>query len=208
MTPQINPLKFSPSAATHFGLSPCTATSVSALGTHQTAMVHGLLRHLAPVVTNHQLYSTRWTREIFELVAKHSGHYIDVAARSDAEGANINQWTCHGGVNQQWKKEDGNVQCSGSACARCGDGVVSLGEECESGSCCDTATCSFIADSTSCGDDGFCQDGRCVIPSSGRPALRDVTRRALLRCSSRGPACGGRSGTEGQRWSRARHGSE
>ena len=37
-----------------------------------------------------------------ELVAKHSGKCLDVAASSTADAANVQQWSCHGGNNQRW----------------------------------------------------------------------------------------------------------
>ena len=36
------------------------------------------------------------------IVAVHSGKALDVAARSQSNGAAVTQWTLHGGTNQQW----------------------------------------------------------------------------------------------------------
>jgi hypothetical protein len=37
------------------------------------------------------------------IVAAHSGKCLDVRDVSLADGARIQQWTCHGGANQQWQ---------------------------------------------------------------------------------------------------------
>ncbi|MEN6320661.1 MAG: RICIN domain-containing protein [Syntrophaceae bacterium] len=37
-----------------------------------------------------------------QLIAKHSGKCLDVSGVSTANGANIIQYDCHGGSNQQW----------------------------------------------------------------------------------------------------------
>jgi hypothetical protein len=36
------------------------------------------------------------------LISRHSGKCLDVKSRSTANGAQIIQWRCHGGTNQQW----------------------------------------------------------------------------------------------------------
>lgn len=38
----------------------------------------------------------------YQLIAKHSGKCLDVAGAGMATGANVYQWDCHGGPNQQW----------------------------------------------------------------------------------------------------------
>ncbi|HEX8531408.1 MAG TPA: RICIN domain-containing protein, partial [Cytophagales bacterium] len=38
----------------------------------------------------------------YQLVARHSGKALDVSQASTAEGAKIQQWSAHGGTNQQW----------------------------------------------------------------------------------------------------------
>lgn len=38
----------------------------------------------------------------YEIIAKHSGKCLDVAGVATHNGANIHQWQCHGGPNQQW----------------------------------------------------------------------------------------------------------
>ncbi|MBK8972504.1 MAG: RICIN domain-containing protein [Hahellaceae bacterium] len=40
------------------------------------------------------------------LQSVHSGRCLDVANWSTANGANILQWSCHGGANQQFKLEN------------------------------------------------------------------------------------------------------
>lgn len=40
----------------------------------------------------------------FEIVARHSGKCLDVSGVSSANGANVIQWDCHGGTNQQWQR--------------------------------------------------------------------------------------------------------
>jgi len=41
----------------------------------------------------------------YRLTAKHSGRCLDVAGVSTSNGANVQQWECHGGDNQKWKIE-------------------------------------------------------------------------------------------------------
>ncbi|MCX4820996.1 RICIN domain-containing protein [Streptomyces sp. NBC_01142] len=41
----------------------------------------------------------------FEIVARHSGKCLDVAAWSKDDGARVIQWPCHGGANQKWYLE-------------------------------------------------------------------------------------------------------
>jgi len=42
----------------------------------------------------------------YSLVAKHSGKCLDVSGVSKDTGANVYQWDCHGGPNQQWTLTD------------------------------------------------------------------------------------------------------
>ncbi|MEO5894967.1 MAG: DUF1800 family protein [Vicinamibacterales bacterium] len=42
---------------------------------------------------------------MYEVVARHSGKCADVAAVSPDDGARLQQWSCHGGANQQWRIE-------------------------------------------------------------------------------------------------------
>lgn len=42
----------------------------------------------------------------YQLIAKHSGKCLDVSGVSTANGANIIQYDCHGGPNQQWTLTD------------------------------------------------------------------------------------------------------
>ena len=42
----------------------------------------------------------------YEIKAKHSGKCLDVAAVATHNGANIQQWECHGGPNQRWTLTD------------------------------------------------------------------------------------------------------
>lgn len=42
----------------------------------------------------------------YQVIAKHSGKCLDVAGVSTATGANVYQWDCHGGPNQQWTLTD------------------------------------------------------------------------------------------------------
>ncbi|HOK06158.1 MAG TPA: RICIN domain-containing protein [Syntrophales bacterium] len=41
-----------------------------------------------------------------EIVAKHSNKCLDVAGVSTGDGANVQQWQCHGGDNQKWLLTD------------------------------------------------------------------------------------------------------
>lgn len=42
----------------------------------------------------------------YEMIVKHSGKCLDVAAVATHNGANIQQWDCHGGANQRWTLTD------------------------------------------------------------------------------------------------------
>ncbi|MDQ1304827.1 MAG: hypothetical protein QG671_655 [Actinomycetota bacterium] len=39
----------------------------------------------------------------YDVIARHSGRCLDVAEVSTATGANVYQWDCWGGQNQQWR---------------------------------------------------------------------------------------------------------
>lgn len=49
------------------------------------------------------------TKPGFILKARHSGKCMEVAGWSKNQGANVIQWSCHGGNNQRWKKLDGGA---------------------------------------------------------------------------------------------------
>ncbi|WP_107100916.1 family 43 glycosylhydrolase [Streptomyces graminilatus] len=49
---------------------------------------------------------TAATPTAYTLVNRKSGKCLDVSGNSGADGANIHQWTCHGGANQKWRIED------------------------------------------------------------------------------------------------------
>jgi hypothetical protein len=61
------------------------------------------------------------------LAARHSGKCADVASASTADGATLQQWSCHDGTNQQWQLRD------------TGDGYVSLIAR-HSGKCVDVSS--------------------------------------------------------------------
>jgi len=42
---------------------------------------------------------------VYEVVARHSGKCMDVSDVSPTDGARLQQWSCHGGANQQWRIE-------------------------------------------------------------------------------------------------------
>jgi uncharacterized protein (DUF1501 family) len=42
---------------------------------------------------------------VYEVVARHSDKCLDVKAVSSEDGARLQQWSCHGGANQQWRVE-------------------------------------------------------------------------------------------------------
>ena len=46
-----------------------------------------------------------------KITAVHSGKCLDVVSALGENGANVQQWDCHGGTNQKWEvsKEDGSV---------------------------------------------------------------------------------------------------
>jgi uncharacterized protein (DUF1800 family) len=47
-------------------------------------------------------------QEIYEIVSRHSGKCLDVTDVSTANGARIQQWSCHGGPNQSWVMQPGD----------------------------------------------------------------------------------------------------
>ncbi|NYI07706.1 family 43 glycosylhydrolase [Allostreptomyces psammosilenae] len=49
---------------------------------------------------------TATTPTAYTLVNRNSGKCLDLAGGSSADGANVQQWTCNGGANQQWRVED------------------------------------------------------------------------------------------------------
>jgi GH43 family beta-xylosidase len=49
---------------------------------------------------------TATTPTAYTLVNRNSGKCLDVEGGSTLDGANIFQWTCHGGANQKWRVED------------------------------------------------------------------------------------------------------
>ncbi|MCH7230548.1 RICIN domain-containing protein [Glycomyces sp. L485] len=58
------------------------------------------------------------------LIARHSGKCADVVSASTANGAEIAQWECHGGTNQQWDLQDlgnGYVQIVAAHSGKCLD---------------------------------------------------------------------------------------
>jgi len=46
------------------------------------------------------------TPTAYTIVNRNSGKCLDLAGSSTADGANIQQWACHGGSNQRWRIED------------------------------------------------------------------------------------------------------
>src|SRR5262249_53566071 len=60
----------------------------------------------------------------YTLVAKHSGKCLDVAGASTTNGANVQQYTCHSGANQQWaitEQADGYVTIRSKLSGKCLD---------------------------------------------------------------------------------------
>ncbi|WP_149830755.1 family 43 glycosylhydrolase [Streptomyces tailanensis] len=49
---------------------------------------------------------TAATPSAYRIVNRHSGKCLDVSGASGADGADVIQWTCNGGTNQQWRIED------------------------------------------------------------------------------------------------------
>lgn len=66
------------------------------------------------------------------LAARHSGKCLDVADNSSADSAAVVQWTCNGGLNQQWRLTDA------------GSGYVTVVAQ-HSGKCLDVANASTAA---------------------------------------------------------------
>ena len=61
---------------------------------------------------------------VYEVVARHSGKCADVKAVSSDDGARLQQWSCHGGANQQWRVEavtDGWVRLVAQHSGKCMD---------------------------------------------------------------------------------------
>ena len=59
-----------------------------------------------------------------EIVARHSGKCMDVVSGSTEDGAEIIQYTCHGGLNQRWQIQDaggGYVQIVSQSSGKCVD---------------------------------------------------------------------------------------
>ncbi|GAB3651648.1 RICIN domain-containing protein [Glycomyces tarimensis] len=44
--------------------------------------------------------------QVSDIVSRHSGKCVDVVSASTDDGAEIIQWDCHGGLNQQWRLRD------------------------------------------------------------------------------------------------------
>ncbi|MGW4214389.1 RICIN domain-containing protein [Lentzea sp. NPDC004789] len=60
----------------------------------------------------------------YNLVARHSGKCVDVTSNSAADGASVLQYTCGGGLNQQWRLTDaggGYVQVIAQHSGKCLD---------------------------------------------------------------------------------------
>lgn len=60
----------------------------------------------------------------YQLMAKHSGKCLNVAGAGTATGANVLQWDCHGGPNQQWilsDKSDGYYVLTARHSGKCLD---------------------------------------------------------------------------------------
>ncbi|MET8763484.1 RICIN domain-containing protein [Lentzea sp. NPDC004782] len=80
----------------------------------------------------------------YNLVARHSGKCVDVTSNSAADGASVLQYTCGGGLNQQWRLTDaggGYVQVIAQHSGKCldvssgstADGATVLQYRCGSG---------------------------------------------------------------------------
>ncbi len=62
--------------------------------------------------------------QVTAIVNRNSGKCVDVVSASSADGAEIIQWDCHGGTNQQWEARstgDGHVQLVSRHSAKCLD---------------------------------------------------------------------------------------
>jgi hypothetical protein len=62
--------------------------------------------------------------QVTAIVNRNSGKCVDVVSASSADGAEIIQWDCHGGTNQQWEARstgDGHVQLISRHSAKCLD---------------------------------------------------------------------------------------
>jgi uncharacterized protein (DUF1800 family) len=70
------------------------ARSLALTGTWLVTAATGVSPHLAAAATDFA--------GSYELVARHSGKCLDVSGISLDDRAPVQQWTCHGGPNQQW----------------------------------------------------------------------------------------------------------
>lgn len=67
---------------------------------------------VAPRYGGSQIDVLDWTTgqgggsQVTDIANRNSGKCIDVVSGSTADGAEIIQWTCHGGANQQWELQD------------------------------------------------------------------------------------------------------
>jgi hypothetical protein len=62
--------------------------------------------------------------QVTDIVGRASGKCVDVVSGSTADGAEIIQYDCHGGINQQWRLQDaggGYVQIISQASGKCLD---------------------------------------------------------------------------------------
>jgi hypothetical protein len=114
---------------------------------------------------------------------RNSGKCVDVVSASTADGAEIIQWDCHGGTNQQWETRTA------------GDGYVQLVSQ-HSGKCLDIEGASTANNARavlwSCHGGTNQQWHRRRLPGDHRPPLRQVPGRDQLRDRERHPAPAGR----------------
>jgi hypothetical protein len=81
----------------------------------------------------------------------------------------------------------------------CGDGVISSGEECETGACCNTTTCRFFSNTTicanapsifECASDGFCTGSSSTCPGLERKDAGTVCQNSTGPCENAGECDG------------------
>ncbi|THV36500.1 hypothetical protein FAB82_21565 [Glycomyces buryatensis] len=93
-------------------------------------LLDGVVSVFAPRYGGSQIDVLNWATgegggtQVTDIANRTSGKCADVVSGSAADGAEIIQWTCHGGANQQWELQDagdGYVRIVGQGSGKCLD---------------------------------------------------------------------------------------